>query len=75
MLISLSNIPKYPYLCFRLNGTVTLAENIADNGGMRESYKAYRLYSSRHEKEPKLPGFEKFTHEQLLFLSFANVSS
>ncbi|KAL0268448.1 UNVERIFIED_CONTAM: hypothetical protein PYX00_010396 [Menopon gallinae] len=58
----------------RLNGTVTLAENIADNGGMRESFKAYKLYSSRNGKEPKLPGFEKFTHEQLLFLSFANVS-
>ncbi|KAK6619691.1 hypothetical protein RUM43_012448 [Polyplax serrata] len=57
----------------RLNGTFTLAENIADNGGIRESFKAYQLYAARHGQEPKLPGFENFTHEQLLFLSYANI--
>lgn len=61
-------------LFYRLNGTFTLAENIADNGGIRESFKAYQLYAARHGQEPKLPGFENFTHEQLLFLSYANVS-
>ena len=50
-----------------------MAENIADNGGIRESYKAYQIYKGRHGQEPKLPGFENFTHEQLLFLSYANV--
>ena len=62
------------FFALRLNGTLTLAENIADNGGVRESYKAYERYVSRYGKEPKLPGFENFTHEQLLFLSYGNVS-
>ncbi|EEB20475.1 zinc metalloprotease, putative [Pediculus humanus corporis] len=57
----------------KVNGNFTLAENIADNGGIRESYKAYQIYKGRHGQEPKLPGFENFTHEQLLFLSYANI--
>ena len=61
------------FLHVRVNGSFTLAENIADNGGIRESYKAYQIYKGRHGQEPKLPGFENFTHEQLLFLSYANV--
>jgi len=59
----------------RVDGEFTLAENLADNGGLRESYNAYQTYSSRSGPEPKLPGFQDFTHEQLFFLSFANVSN
>jgi hypothetical protein len=52
----------------------TLGENIADNGGLREAIRAYRKYTARRGPEPKLPGLEKLTHEQLFFLTFANVS-
>lgn len=52
----------------------TLGENIADNGGIRESIRAYRKYTWMKGPEQKLPGLEKFTHEQLFFLTFANVS-
>ncbi|XP_046678208.1 endothelin-converting enzyme homolog [Homalodisca vitripennis] len=57
----------------RVNGTLTLAENIADNGGIREAIHGYRLYTSRHGPEPYLPGLQHYSHEQLLFLAFAHV--
>lgn len=50
-----------------------MGENIADNGGLREAFHAYQLYKDSFGKEPKLPGFEEYTHEQLLFISFGNV--
>nr|XP_029723125.1 neprilysin-11-like isoform X2 [Aedes albopictus] len=55
-----------------INGTITLGENIADHGGLREALRAYRAYVKRNGPEPLLPGFEKLTHEQLLFISFGN---
>lgn len=50
-----------------------MGENIADNGGLREAFHAYQLYKDSFGSEPKLPGFEDYTHEQLLFISFGNV--
>jgi len=51
----------------------TQGENIADNGGLREAYRAYKLYVDANGAEPKLPGLEQNTAEQLFFLSYANV--
>ncbi|XP_065211522.1 neprilysin-like [Planococcus citri] len=51
----------------------SLGENIADNGGFRESLLAYRRCVAKYGEEPILPHFENFTHEQLLTLAFANV--
>jgi membrane metallo-endopeptidase-like protein 1 len=58
----------------QVDGQHTLAENIADNGGIREAYRAYQRYKERHNPEKALPGMEDFSHDQLLFLAFANVS-
>lgn len=55
-----------------LNGNNTLGENIADNGGIRQAYQAYRNYVKEHGEEPPLPGID-LSHDQLFFLNFAQV--
>ncbi|RWS23538.1 hypothetical protein B4U80_07494, partial [Leptotrombidium deliense] len=58
-----------------LNGTKTVGENIADNGGLRQTYTAYKMYAAlKHpEKDLKLPlGMSKFSKEQLFFIAYAN---
>ncbi|XP_053608812.1 endothelin-converting enzyme homolog [Plodia interpunctella] len=56
-----------------INGTKTLGENIADNGGLREAFLAMKLHHRRYGPEPKLPGFEHVTSDQMFFLSYANL--
>ncbi|XP_019873240.1 neprilysin-4 [Aethina tumida] len=57
----------------RVDGFKTQGENIADNGGIRIAFKAYkreRFYSSSNNR---LPGLLEFTPEQLFFLGYAQV--
>ncbi|NXN42266.1 MMEL1 protein, partial [Rhinoptilus africanus] len=55
-----------------VSGISTLGENIADNGGVRQAYKAYLKWLEQEGKEPKLPGLN-LSHKQLFFLNFAQV--
>ncbi|NWX36436.1 NEP protein, partial [Notiomystis cincta] len=55
-----------------LSGINTLGENIADNGGVRQAYKAYENFVRKHGKEKLLPGLN-MNHKQLFFLNFAQV--
>ncbi|XP_061227542.1 neprilysin [Neopsephotus bourkii] len=55
-----------------LSGINTLGENIADNGGIRQAYKAYENFVEKHGKEKLLPGLE-MNHKQLFFVNFAQV--
>lgn len=55
-----------------MNGVTTQGENIADNGGLREAFRAYQFYVAANGAEPHLPGLEQFTSEQLFFIQFAN---
>lgn len=54
----------------RVNGRLTLGENIADLGGLKLSYYAYQKWIRDHGPERPLPGL-KYTHEQLFFIAFA----
>ncbi|XP_053316372.1 neprilysin [Spea bombifrons] len=55
-----------------LSGTGTLSENIADNGGLRQAYKAYQKYLSKSGNEHILPGLD-LTSKQLFFLAFSQI--
>jgi predicted metalloendopeptidase len=55
-----------------IDGHSTQGENTADNGGIGNSYRAYQKYLAKSEnEEPKIPGFEKYTNNQLFYISFA----
>lgn len=62
----------------RLNGKLTLAENLADNGGLSESYFAWKQrYDSDRESKVynnvRLPGLEQFSLEQMFFINFGRI--
>lgn len=57
-----------------MDGIQTLDENIADVVGLKEAYFAYQRYVSKRGQEPRLPGMEQYSPEQLFFLAYANVS-
>ncbi|OQV22658.1 Membrane metallo-endopeptidase-like 1 [Hypsibius exemplaris] len=63
-----------PEVNMTLNGVNTQGENIADNGGLKQAYRAYQKW--RHRNAPKdirLPGMMHITHEQIFFLSYAHI--
>ncbi|XP_037684646.1 membrane metallo-endopeptidase-like 1 [Choloepus didactylus] len=55
-----------------VNGFSTLGENIADNGGVRQAYKAYLKWLMEGGRDPQLPGLE-LTLNQLFFINYAQV--
>jgi endothelin-converting enzyme/putative endopeptidase len=55
----------------KVNGQLTLGENIADNGGLKQAYLAYQGWEKRHGAPP--PAVPGLTNDQLLFVSFAQV--
>ncbi|KAL0132369.1 hypothetical protein PUN28_000269 [Cardiocondyla obscurior] len=58
---------------FTVNGVNTQGENIADNGGIREAYRAYQRLITRNQYQQALPGLVKYSNEQMFFLGFAQV--
>ncbi|XP_017799517.1 PREDICTED: neprilysin-11-like [Habropoda laboriosa] len=58
---------------FTVNGVNTQGENIADNGGIREAYRAYQRLKTRSVNRQALPGLATYTQEQLFFVGFAQV--
>ncbi|XP_022831252.1 endothelin-converting enzyme homolog [Spodoptera litura] len=62
-----------PEVNMKLDGVNTQGENIADNGGVKQAFRAYLHWVQRHGvKGETLPGLNH-THTQLFFLNFAQV--
>ena len=60
---------------FQNYGNQTSGENIADTMGLQTVFRAYKRRERVCKKEdPALPGLERFSNDQLFFLSSANVS-
>ncbi|CAJ0576445.1 unnamed protein product, partial [Mesorhabditis spiculigera] len=56
----------------RINGRSTKGENIADNGGLKQAYRAWKRYEASHPPPARLPGVN-LTHDQLFFLNYAQI--
>ena len=68
---------KEPKTGLFVNGVDTQGENLADNGGLRMAFKAYKNYLAKNgeQDDPLLPGkMSSYTSNQLFFMSFASVS-
>ncbi|ENN73974.1 hypothetical protein YQE_09430, partial [Dendroctonus ponderosae] len=55
-----------------VNGRMTQGENIADNGGLKQSFRAYKKWVAQYGEEDSLPGLN-LTHDQLFFLNYAQI--
>lgn len=65
-----------PELNKTVNGQLTLRENIADNGGIREAYRAFKRLKARRGLDvfsPRLPGLELYSPDQLFFIGYATM--
>ncbi|GAU90180.1 hypothetical protein RvY_02635 [Ramazzottius varieornatus] len=64
---------QYSTSAGNLNGNLTSGENIADNGGVKEAYMAFKQYMKRlnDTMPPVLPGLENFSVDKVYFLASA----
>ncbi|KAL4717981.1 hypothetical protein ACJJTC_013020 [Scirpophaga incertulas] len=64
---------KVPEINMNIDGVNTQGENIADNGGVKQAFRAYLHWLQQHGADGEtLPGLNH-THKQLFFLNFAQV--
>ena len=59
-----------PNVDLPLNGINTQGENIADNGGIKAAYLAYKKWVEKNGQEPKLPALN-YSSSQLFWISAA----
>ncbi|CAJ0589153.1 unnamed protein product, partial [Cylicocyclus nassatus] len=64
-----------PGTAFKINGKFSQGEIIADNGGVKTAYKAYKAYLQKlGREEERIKCVEQFNNEQMFFLGYAMVS-
>uniref|UniRef100_A0A158PCF4 Neprilysin-1 n=1 Tax=Angiostrongylus cantonensis TaxID=6313 RepID=A0A158PCF4_ANGCA len=56
-----------------VNGKLTQGENIADNGGVRQAFKAYKKYLRKSGEEKRIKGLENYNNEQMFFMGYGTV--
>jgi predicted metalloendopeptidase len=74
-------INEYSNFCFPslpppncVSGVRTQGENIADNGGIKSAYIAFKANQILDGTDPSLPGYMgKYTQDQLFFMAFGQV--
>ncbi|CAD5215709.1 unnamed protein product [Bursaphelenchus xylophilus] len=55
-----------------IDGYGTQGENIADNGGIKQAFRAYTKYlKALGKEEARIPRFEQFDNKQMFFISYA----
>ncbi|KAF6211610.1 hypothetical protein GE061_012123 [Apolygus lucorum] len=64
-------VPSYYNSPVTVNGNLTIRENMADIGGVDIAFRAYKTFKNRSPPEPKMPGLQDYSNEQLFFLAFA----
>lgn len=69
-------VNQYNDLCignYCVNGDLTQAENIADNGGIQAAFRSYRSHVGLYGEDAALPGevAGQFTNDQLFFVGYA----
>ncbi|XP_037796209.1 neprilysin-1-like [Penaeus monodon] len=57
----------------KINGVASKGENIADNGGTRAAWLAYRSRVEATGERLRLPGLEGYSQDQLFFISFGQL--
>jgi predicted metalloendopeptidase len=60
----------FPEVGLYLNGSQTLDENLADNGGLRQAFKAFRTLVQQGQVDSQST---QYSQDQLFFISYATV--
>ncbi|KAM7310281.1 neprilysin-1 [Ixodes scapularis] len=55
-----------------VNGNTTLEENICDSTAVKQAYRAYQRWTSKHGEEPRLPGLG-LSNDQVFFVQYAQI--
>ncbi|EYB97649.1 hypothetical protein Y032_0139g2143 [Ancylostoma ceylanicum] len=65
------NDVKIPGYNGKMDGKFTLAENIADNEGVKLAFKVHQRLGKKFEAEGRFGGMQDFNNDQMFFLGYA----